>query len=62
MKAPLAAGWFTTTPFPFNGKKRESNFATSAAPQMRVELQDAAGKPIPGYSCVARRCGFHLIN
>lgn len=46
----LAGGEFTTKPFTFTGKQLEINYATSAAGQMRVELQDAAGKPILGFT------------
>jgi hypothetical protein len=50
VNAPLAGGEFTTKPFTFTGKQLEINYATSAAGQMRVELQDAAGKPILGFT------------
>ena len=48
VNALLAGGEFITKPFTFTGRQLEINYATSAAGQMRVELQDAAGKPIPG--------------
>jgi len=48
VNAPLAGGEFITKPFTFTGKQLEINYATSAAGQMRVELQDATGNPIPG--------------
>jgi len=50
VNAPLAGGEFTTKSFTFTGRQLEINYATSAAGQMRVELQDAAGKPIPGFT------------
>ena len=48
--APYAGGEFVTKPFTFTGKALSVNFATSAAGGIRVELQDADGKPLPGYT------------
>jgi hypothetical protein len=48
VNAPLAGGEFVTKPFTFAGKQLEINYATSAAGQIRVELQDGDGKAIPG--------------
>ena len=48
VNAPLAGGEFITKPFTFTGRQLEINYATSAAGQMRVEVQDADGKPIHG--------------
>jgi len=39
-----------TKPFTFQGSALNLNFATSAAGSMRVEMQTAAGQPIPGFS------------
>ena len=39
-----------TQPFTFSGTGLEINYRTSAAGFVRVEIQDADGKPIPGYS------------
>lgn len=50
VRAPYAGGEMTTKPLKFTGKQLDLNFATSAAGGIRVEIQDAAGKPIPGYS------------
>lgn len=50
VNAPLAGGEFITKPFTFAGSKLEINYSTSAAGQMHVELQDAAGKPVPGFA------------
>lgn len=47
--APYAGGELLTKPFTFRGKELELNFATSAAGGIRVEIQDEAGKPLPGY-------------
>ncbi len=48
--APYNGGGMTTKPFVFAGKKLMLNFATSAPGYIRVEIQDAAGKPIDGYT------------
>lgn len=48
-QAPLAGGELVTKPLVFAGKTLVLNFATSAAGSMRVEIQDAAGKPIEGF-------------
>jgi hypothetical protein len=39
-----------TRPFRFSGSRLELNVATSAAGGVRVEIQDANGRPIPGYT------------
>ena len=50
----INGGWkggeLITKPIRFNGKQLSMNFATSAAGSLRVELQDAAGKAIPGFT------------
>ena len=43
-------GEFTTPPLSFEGKELEMNFSTSIAGSVRVEIQDASGKPISGYA------------
>ena len=48
--ATYKGGEMTTKPFTFKGKKMLLNFATSAAGEIRVEIQNADGQPIPGYS------------
>ena len=50
LHAPLAGGELTTKPITFIGKRLTLNYATSAAGSVRVELQDASGKPIPGFA------------
>jgi len=50
VNAPLSGGEIITKPVIFSGKQLEINYATSAAGQVRVELQDAEGKPLPGFS------------
>lgn len=47
---PLSGGEMTTKPITFGGSTLSLNFATSAAGQVRVEIQDANGKPLPGFS------------
>lgn len=50
----IRGGWkggeLITRPLKFSGSKVELNFATSAVGSILVEIQDAGGKPIPGYS------------
>lgn len=48
--APMAGGELVTRPVRFEGGKLALNFATSAAGAVRVELQDPAGKPLPGFA------------
>ena len=50
VRAPYSGGNMVTKPLTFSGKHLDLNFATSAAGSIRVEIQDAAGKPIPGFS------------
>lgn len=47
--APMAGGALTTKPLTFTGSRLKVNFATSAAGSLRVELQDAGGRPIDGF-------------
>jgi hypothetical protein len=48
--APYAGGEMLTRALIFSGKEIEINYATSAAGGIRVELQDASGKPVPGFT------------
>lgn len=50
LRAGYAGGELITKPVKFSGKKLSVNYSTSAAGSLRVELQDAEGKPIPGYT------------
>lgn len=50
VRAGASSGELLTKPFTFAGHSLSVNFATSAAGGLRFELQDAAGKPLPGYS------------
>lgn len=50
LNAPLSGGEITTKPLKFTGRRLSLNYATSAAGSLRVEIQDAAGNPLPGFS------------
>lgn len=50
INAPLSGGELLTRPVRFVGDQLQINFATSVAGGVRVELQDAAGAAIAGYS------------
>lgn len=48
--APLGGGEFVTKPLTFEGARLLLNYSTSAAGRIRVELQDAAGRALPGFA------------
>ncbi len=48
--APYEGGEMVTRPLQFDGQKMVINFATSASGSILCEIQDAAGKPIPGFA------------
>ena len=50
LHAGYDGGEMISRPFQFGGKQLEINFATSAAGSVKVELQDAAGKPIESFA------------
>ena len=50
VNAPLSGGEIITKPLVFKGDKLTLNFASSAAGDIRVEIQDEAGDPLPGFS------------
>ncbi|MDQ1256133.1 MAG: hypothetical protein QG656_729 [Candidatus Hydrogenedentes bacterium] len=50
VQAPYAGGQMTTKPLTFAGKELVLNYATSAAGSLWVELQDAAGQPLAGFT------------
>ncbi len=50
VSAPYRGGEMTTQPLKFAGKRLVVNVSTSAAGSIRVEVRDAAGKPLPGYT------------
>lgn len=50
LRAPMSGGELVTKPLTFEGSRLRLNFATSAAGSIRVELQDQAGGPLPGFT------------
>lgn len=50
LRAPFRGGEMTTKPIVFDGGNLSLNAATSGAGSIQVEVQDAAGQPIPGYA------------
>ena len=48
--AGYQSGEMTTRPLLFTGNRLTLNLSASAAGGVRVELQDAAGKPLPGFT------------
>lgn len=50
VNAPYTGGEMVTKPLRFSGKELVINYATSAAGSVWVELQDAAGKALPGFT------------
>jgi len=49
VNAPFAGGSFVTRPLTFSGRELVVNFSAGAAGGLRVEIQDTAGKPLPGF-------------
>lgn len=50
IQALAGGGQLITRPIRFSGSRLSINFASSAAGQVRVEIQDPQGKPIRGFS------------
>lgn len=50
VNAPYNGGEMVTKPLTFIGKNLVINFSTSAAGFIKIEIQDATGKPIPGFT------------
>lgn len=50
LEAGAEAGELTTRPFVLEGEDLELNVATNDGGEIRVEVLDAAGRPIPGFS------------
>jgi len=50
LHSPISGGSLVTKPIVFDGDSLKINYATSAAGSIRIELQDADGDPVPGYS------------
>jgi len=49
VQAPYGGGEVVTRPLRFKGAQLSINYSTSAAGDVRVEIQDADGKSLPGY-------------
>jgi hypothetical protein len=49
ISAPFGGGECVTKPLVFAGRSLLVNYATSVLGSLRVEIQTAAGRPIPGY-------------
>ena len=50
LHADYAGGEMTTKPITFTGKALHLNLSTGAAGSVAVEIQDAEGKPLPGFT------------
>ena len=50
VQAPYDGGEMVTRPLKYSGERLVLNFSTSAAGSIRVEMQDANGVPIDGYT------------
>ena len=50
LNAPDERGMVVTKNFTFSGKELEINYSTSAAGELKIEIQDHEGKPIPGFA------------
>ncbi len=50
LNAPYAGGQMTTKPLTFTGSQLSVNYATSAAGTLKVEIRNADGSPIPGFT------------
>ncbi|MBX3238661.1 MAG: hypothetical protein KIT80_07755 [Chitinophagaceae bacterium] len=50
LRAGFKEGEAITKPLVFKGKELEINYATSAAGYVKVEILDAKGKPLPGFT------------
>ena len=48
--SPMAGGSFVTKPIVFAGEQLRINFETSAAGSLQIEIQDAQGEPVPGFT------------
>jgi hypothetical protein len=50
LNAPFKGGEMVSKALTFTGRQLTLNYATSAVGELRVEIQDAAGVPLPGYA------------
>jgi hypothetical protein len=55
LHAGYAGGEMLTRPIRFSGKSLEINYSTSAAGGVRIEIQDAGGTPVPGFTLAESR-------
>ena len=49
LRAPYSGGTVLSRPLTFSGSRLVLNYSTSAAGQVRVEIQDETGAPLPGF-------------
>ena len=50
LNAPYEGGQLVTKPLKFEGSQLEINYSTSAAGELKVEIQDEKGQPLEGFS------------
>lgn len=50
LRGRYQGGAFISKPFTFKGNKLEINYSTSAVGEIKIELQDEQGDPIPGFA------------
>lgn len=50
VNAPFVGGELVTKPLTFTGRLLEINYSTSAGGQIRVEILDQKGEPVPGFT------------
>jgi len=50
IQAPLSGGECLTQPITFEGSELRLNFASSIAGEIRVEIQNTDGSPLPGFA------------
>ena len=50
VSAPYAGGEFTTPPLKFRGSQLVLNLQTYSSGEVRVEIQDESGRPMPGFA------------
>ncbi len=55
LHAGYSGGEMQSKPLRFSGRALEINYATSAAGSLRIELQDDAGRPLPGFTLADSR-------
>lgn len=55
VRAGATEGELLTRPIRFSGSRLEINYSTSAAGSIRIEIQDAKGREIPGFTLAAAR-------